>query len=174
MTKPLIGFCGLTHLGICSAVAAIAKGFKVVCYDSNDDVVKSLKQGILSIVEPDVANVLERNKKLVTFTNNIKEVTSCDVIYISLDIKTSSNGRSDLGPINELTQKELRVYPNPAKDRVNFSLKGEQVNLYSLQGQQVLSETNVTSISLATLPSGIYWVELVSGSQVYRKKVIKN
>jgi len=108
MTKPLIGFCGLTHLGICSAVAAIAKGFKVVCYDSNDDVVKSLKQGILSIVEPDVANVLERNKKLVTFTNNIKEVTSCDVIYISLDIKTSSNGRSDLGPINELTQKILK------------------------------------------------------------------
>ena len=108
MTKPLIGFCGLTHLGICSAVAAIAKGFKVVCYDSNDDVVKSLKQGILSIVEPDVANVLERNKKLVTFTNNIKEVTSCDVIYISLDIKTSSNGRSDLGPITELTQKILK------------------------------------------------------------------
>lgn len=107
MTKPLIGFCGLTHLGICSAVAAIAKGYKVVCYDSNIDVINSLKQGLLTIVEPDVAKVLENKKKLITFTNNITEITSCDIIYISLDIETSSTGKSDLAPISELTQKIL-------------------------------------------------------------------
>ena len=32
---PTIGFAGLTHLGLCSAVTAASKGFQVVGYDSD-------------------------------------------------------------------------------------------------------------------------------------------
>ena len=39
-----IGFVGLTHLGVNYAIASAMKGFDVVCYDENLDVVSSLRK----------------------------------------------------------------------------------------------------------------------------------
>ena len=34
MTLPVIGYAGMTHLGLNSAVATAEKGFETVCYDA--------------------------------------------------------------------------------------------------------------------------------------------
>ena len=39
-----VGYVGLTHLGVNYAIASAMKGFNVVCYDENLDVVLSLKK----------------------------------------------------------------------------------------------------------------------------------
>ena len=42
--KLTIGYVGLTHLGINYAIASAMKGFKVICYDNNLDIISSLKK----------------------------------------------------------------------------------------------------------------------------------
>jgi len=109
MKKPIIGFCGLTHLGICSSIATIAKGFKVICYDDDHKVIQDLNHDVLPIIEPDINNTLFKHKHLIEFTNNITKIKSCDIIYISIDVKTSPNGTSDLHPIRKLIEKILKT-----------------------------------------------------------------
>ena len=40
MNRALIGFAGMTHLGVNSAAAALARGFPVVAYDPDPSVIE--------------------------------------------------------------------------------------------------------------------------------------
>ena len=51
MTAPVVGFAGLTHLGLVSAVAAACKGFRVIGYDADAACVREIKAGRLPVVE---------------------------------------------------------------------------------------------------------------------------
>ena len=44
---PVIGYAGMTHLGLNSAVAAAARGFKVVCFDPDPALIDALARGEL-------------------------------------------------------------------------------------------------------------------------------
>ena len=105
MKKPIIGFCGLTHLGICSASASISKEFVTICYDENIDIVTQLNKGELTISEPMIEDTIRKKKHLIEFTNDLNLIGKCDIVYISIDIETSSNGRSDLKSIRRLIDK---------------------------------------------------------------------
>ena len=107
MNNPIIGFCGLTHLGICSAIASISKNFQTICYDENIETISALNKGHLIITEPLIEDALKKKKHLIEFTNNIKKIEICDLIYVSIDIETESNGTSDLNPIHKLMDKIL-------------------------------------------------------------------
>ena len=38
MKLPLVGFVGMTHLGLVSGVAAAEKGFQVICFDQDEEI----------------------------------------------------------------------------------------------------------------------------------------
>ena len=42
--KLTIGYVGLTHLGVNYAIASAMKGFNIVCYDDDLDVISTLKK----------------------------------------------------------------------------------------------------------------------------------
>ena len=42
--KLTIGYVGLSHLGINYAIASAIKGFNVVCYDDDKNIISSLKK----------------------------------------------------------------------------------------------------------------------------------
>ena len=42
--KLTVGYIGLSHLGINYAIASAIKGFNIICYDENKDVILSLKK----------------------------------------------------------------------------------------------------------------------------------
>jgi len=52
MSAPVVGFAGLTHLGLVSALALASKGFRVVGYDSDAARVRDIAAGRLPVVEP--------------------------------------------------------------------------------------------------------------------------
>jgi len=57
--------------------------------------------------------------------------------------------------------KQILVYPNPTKDKINFSFglyNGLTINIYNLQGTQVFSKlfNHSPTIDLSTFASGIY------------------
>lgn len=102
MTQHIIGYAGMTHLGINSAVAAADRGFGTVCYDPDPLLVAALERGELPIVEPDLADLLKKNARRIRFTAEPNELTVCDVVYIAPDVPTDDIGRSDLGRIDAL------------------------------------------------------------------------
>src|SRR3989338_8832717 len=102
MTSSVIGYAGMTHLGLNSAVAAAEKGFQVICYDSDTQRIAAYTRNELSVVEPDLPELLAKNAHRVSFTAKTQDLALCDVIYIASDVPTDDFGQSDFGPINAL------------------------------------------------------------------------
>ena len=113
MKKPTIAYCGLTHLGLCSMAAAVSKKFKVIGYDNDNEKIKKLINGDFKITEPNLINTLKSKKYYLKFTNNINDINHCDIIYISLDVETSSTGESDLNKVQNLISKVINNLKQP-------------------------------------------------------------
>ena len=75
-----IGFVGLTHLGVNYAIASAMKGFNVVCYDENLDVVSSLKKKKIPFYEKDAEKNLKAKFNQFKFTNKISDLRNCDLV----------------------------------------------------------------------------------------------
>lgn len=114
MSQPVIGFAGMTHLGLVSGVSASEKGFSVVCFDSDAERVGALQRRQLPVSEPQLDALVEKNAAKLRFTSRIEDLATCDVIYVAPDVPTDDQGKSDLGPINVLLDKVLdAVGPEP-------------------------------------------------------------
>src|SRR5262245_4397266 len=58
MTMPRIAYAGMTHLGICSAIAAASKGFATLGFSVEGDIVAALAAGRLPVIEPELDDLL--------------------------------------------------------------------------------------------------------------------
>ena len=104
MTRPVIGFAGMTHLGLVSGVAAAEKGFQLVCFDADESRTSNLTNGQLPVSEPQLSELVAKNAKRIRFTSRISDLSSCDLVYVAPDVPTDDQGRSDLAPINSLLE----------------------------------------------------------------------
>ena len=102
MSLPVIGFAGMTHLGLVSGVSASEKGFSVVCFDPNADLIAALGRGVLPVSEPNIDDLVAKNGSRLRFTSESADLKSCDVIYVAPDVVTDDRGQSDLQTINSL------------------------------------------------------------------------
>jgi UDPglucose 6-dehydrogenase len=102
MSRPTVGFVGMTHLGIVSATAVAAKGFPTVCYDPDRTLTAALERGTLPVVEPGLPELLAANGQNQRFSNNLKALADCDIVYIAPDVPTDDSGISDLTNIRRL------------------------------------------------------------------------
>ena len=105
MTELVIGYAGMTHLGLNSAAAAAEKGFRIICYDQDPLRIAALKRGELPVVEPDLPGLLQKNSRRISATADPTELRSCDLVYVAPDVPTDDHGRSDLGPIDALIRQ---------------------------------------------------------------------
>lgn len=102
MTAPVIGFAGMTHLGLVSGVSASEKGFSVICFDPDAARVAVLARRELPISEPQLDELVAKNVERLKFTSTATDLSACDVIYVAPDVPTDDSGRSDLEPVNVL------------------------------------------------------------------------
>jgi UDPglucose 6-dehydrogenase len=100
--KPVIGFAGMTHLGLNSAVASAERGFEVICFDPDVGRVAALNDGRLPVVEPELPEMFARCRARLRFTADPAALQVCDVVYVAPDVPTDEKGASDLGPIRAL------------------------------------------------------------------------
>ena len=114
MTEPVIGFAGLTHLGLVSAAAAAARGFEVVAFDPEPARVAAIAGGELPIVEPDLPDLLAKHRDRLTWTADPTTLGRCDVAYVAPDVPTDDTGASDLGPVRALVDVVARGLPDSA------------------------------------------------------------
>lgn len=102
MSLPVIGFAGMTHLGLVSGVSASDKGFSIVCFDPSPERISALSQGELPVSEPQLDELVAKNANRLRFTSESADLKSCDVIYVAPDVATDDQGQSDLQAINNL------------------------------------------------------------------------
>jgi UDPglucose 6-dehydrogenase len=102
MGKPLIGFAGMTHLGINSAAAAAAHGFPTLWFDPDAQVIARLKAGELPVVEPDLPQLIADHRERIVYSSEPAELHRCEVVYIACDVPTDDRGSSDLAGIHAL------------------------------------------------------------------------
>ena len=104
---PVIGFAGLTHLGLNSAVASAEKGFKTYGYHYDEGIIENLNNGNTHVLEPGLNELLEKNIQRLIFSPNSDVLAKCDIIYIAFDVPTDGNGKSDLNPIKKIIERVI-------------------------------------------------------------------
>ena len=71
------------------------------------------------------------------------------------------------------TSNPINIYPNPATDFINIS--GEtptRTELYSIEGMKILETEYSNKIDISSLPAGIYFLKIYSGSCVRNERVV--
>ena len=102
MSKPVIGYAGMTHLGINSAAAAAARGFPTIWFDPDEERIAALRQGNLPVVEPGLDDLMKDASQNIAFHSDLAALGKCDVVYIASDVPTDDHGQSDLAGIRSL------------------------------------------------------------------------
>jgi UDPglucose 6-dehydrogenase len=109
MSKPVIGYAGMTHLGLVSASAAAGHGFRTVAFDQDPALIARLKQGDLPISEPDLAELIAAHRPKLTFSADAAALSQCDVVYVAVDVPTDDQGQSDLTSVKTMV---ARIWPH--------------------------------------------------------------
>lgn len=97
-----IGFVGMSHLGIVSALGTAEMGINVTAFDHDKSLISNLACGKFTIEEPSIKAIFNRNRKRLNFTSQLQEISDCDLVYISLDIHTDDSNESNLDAISSL------------------------------------------------------------------------
>jgi UDPglucose 6-dehydrogenase len=104
VSAPIVGFAGLTHLGLVSAVATAAKGLRVIGYDPDESRVRDIAAGRLPVLEPDLDDLARRFGAQLSYTDRVGDLNTCDLVYIATDVPTDNRGQSDLSGISSLIE----------------------------------------------------------------------
>ena len=110
----MIGFAGLSHLGLVSSAAAASTGLVVVGFDPDAALVAALKTGHLPVSEPGLRGLIAGESR-PSFTAEAAALSRCDVVYIALDVPTTDTGQSDLTGLVSLIDL---VWPHLRRDAV--------------------------------------------------------
>src|SRR5437588_11866784 len=102
MKPPVVAFAGMSHLGLVSAAAVAGAGFETVCFDTDPELIASLRKGNLPIVEPDLAELIKANGARQQFTSSAGEISRCDIVYVALDVVIDAEARNDTSPLMAL------------------------------------------------------------------------
>ena len=100
--KPVVGFVGMTHLGLVSASAVAAAGFETICFDRDVALLAGLRCGKLPVLEPGLPELIAANGSRQRYSADIADIARCDVVYLAPDIATDDAGHSDTGALRGL------------------------------------------------------------------------
>jgi UDPglucose 6-dehydrogenase len=95
----VLGFAGMTHLGLVSAAAAAARGFTTVAFDPDSARVEAIGHDDLPVVEPGLSELLATNRSRLCFSSEVGDLGACDVVYVAADVPTDDAGGSHLSPV---------------------------------------------------------------------------
>lgn len=105
----MIGFAGLSHLGIVSSAAAAAKGFEVAAYDPDESVCAALAALQPPVVEPGLQELLAQVQSRMRYRRDSSVLADCELIYISVDVPTDAANRSNSASVELLLREAARA-----------------------------------------------------------------
>ena len=143
---------GLWHLGSVTATCLASKNYKVLAVDTDKTLIENFNQGILPIFEPGLEDLFKRNKKNLTFTNDLNKLSNIDVLWITYDTPVDNRDRADVEfvvqkikdslfflkdssvvlissqlPVESI--KSLEIYAKKKKRKIRFAYSPENLRL---------------------------------------------
>lgn len=159
-TNPVVGFIGLSHLGIVSAIGIASKAFTVRCFDERAELTKQLSLQQLPLYEPGLEELLKKSPRNIQFSSSPEVLITCDIIYIARDVPTSSDNHSDLTPIISALECAVK---NAKKQAQIVVLSQVPPGFTRREGERLLRSHNRNDLEI------IYQVEtLIFGRAVER------
>jgi UDPglucose 6-dehydrogenase len=98
----MIGFVGLSHLGLNYSLATAAKGFDVVAYDPDAMLTARCAAGEFPIEEAGFGDLFAQHRARIRYTSDETALAECEVVFYSLDVRTDDRNESDPGPLTAL------------------------------------------------------------------------
>lgn len=110
----MIGFAGLSHLGLVSAAAAARRGVHVVAFDPRAATVEAAAAGRPVVFEPGLEEALATAGSRIRWTSDARALADCDVVFVSLDVPTDDDGEADPSPALELAETVAKTVADGA------------------------------------------------------------
>lgn len=111
------------------------------------------------------------------------EAQYCNVKNSGGGINSSDTGLESAASQGNSTSQLFRVYPNPTTGNFTFELTGEdidqkmQVEIYTMRGEKIMAAElkgdRKHEFSLAAIPSGLYYIRVVTGKYTGTGKIIR-
>jgi len=108
----MIGFAGLTHLGIIYSLATAAKGFETVAFDPDVSLVNRISEGAFPVSEPGLIEGWTEHRSRLHYTAKESDLAACSVVFIALDVSTNDQHQSDLEPLRALIGRVIQALGN--------------------------------------------------------------
>jgi UDPglucose 6-dehydrogenase len=110
----MIGFIGLSHLGLNYSLATAAKGFDVVAYDGDDTLTARCAAGKFPIEEPGFRELFAQHRARIRYTSDETALAECELVFYSLDVCTNERNESDLAALTALIRATAPKLPQGA------------------------------------------------------------
>ena len=97
-----IAVIGTGYVGLVTGTCLAETGNSVTCVDIDEDKVEKLKNGVVSIYEPHLDNLFQRNisQKRLSFTTSLNEgIKNAQFIFLALPTPPGEDGSADLSYI---------------------------------------------------------------------------
>lgn len=92
-----ITIVGTGYVGLTTGVCLAEYGYNVACVDIDNNKIELMKQCISPIFEPDLENLMQKNKERLKYTLDYKEAyKDADVIFICVGTPEKSDGSANL------------------------------------------------------------------------------
>jgi UDPglucose 6-dehydrogenase len=105
------GFIGLTHLGAVSCVSWASKFGKIIGVDLNEELVNLLSSNKSPFKEPGLQELIDKNKGKMIFTKDFSKLSNCNSIFITHDIVTDEENRSNYDEFYALLDEAILHLP---------------------------------------------------------------
>ncbi len=93
---------GVGYVGLVTAGCLAEAGNNVICVDVDSSKIEGLKNGVMPIYEPRLAELVEHNKKLgrLSFTNSLKDgINKSLIIFLAVGTPSAQDGSADISAI---------------------------------------------------------------------------
>ena len=95
-----IGIVGTGYVGLVTAVALADLGHRVRCLDIDAAKVSRLRDGEVPFVEPELPELLARNRSRLLFTTDVADLfPACGIVFVTVDTPPMPSGDADLSRV---------------------------------------------------------------------------
>ncbi|SDW66984.1 Por secretion system C-terminal sorting domain-containing protein [Aequorivita viscosa] len=144
--------------------------------------------GAWSIVEfetsPQFFSLIEGENSIAEVLTNVSEMwiihnpeISFNGAYENGDFEIDTIGTIYLLGTDDFKTQNVNIYPIPTKNILHIESKNssvEYLEIYDSLGRLKKSQSeNLTQIDLSDFSNGVYFLKLISGSEIQTKKIIK-
>lgn len=103
-----IGVIGTGYVGLVTGTCFAEMGHQVICVDIDEEKVKKLRSGQITIYEPGLENLFERNiqRNRIQFTTRLEDaIDHAEILFLALPTPPGADGAADLSYILDTARR---------------------------------------------------------------------